>query len=274
MLVHIFGATDSPCCANFPVKTIARDNIENYSPITIETVLRSFYGEDLLKLVLSEQEAVSLITDKVDLIKSGGFRTTKFISNNEHVMKSIPEMERAKSLKVQALIVISKKKHLKWNVVKDSFIFESLTCETEEVTKRAILKIVASIFDPSGFVSPFVLTAKIFLQELWRIKLDWDKIIDDNLKREWQKWQGELKNVSKVKTARDHHPIGNRASDIELNVFCDASQKSSGAVAFPKFQFMKEKPYCSFVIKQTSSYQNGLPPKAGTKCSSSRHKSI
>ena len=98
MLVHIFGATDSPCCANFPVKTVARDNIENYSPITIETVLRSFYVEDLLKLVTSEQEAVTLIQDKVDLIKSGGFRITKFISNNEHVMKSIPEMERAKSL--------------------------------------------------------------------------------------------------------------------------------------------------------------------------------
>ena len=72
---------------------------------------------------------------------------------------------------------------IKWNLVEDSFIFESLTCETEEVTKRAILKIVASLFDPSGFVSLFVLTAKIFLQELWRIKLDWDTIIDDNLKR-------------------------------------------------------------------------------------------
>ena len=88
MLVHVFGATDSPCYAKFPVKTIARDNIENYSAMKIETVLRSFYVEDLLKLVTSEQETASLIKDKVDLIKSGGFRITKFVSNNEHVMKS------------------------------------------------------------------------------------------------------------------------------------------------------------------------------------------
>ena len=70
-----------------------------------------------------------------------------------------------------------------------------------EVTKRAILKIVASIFDPVGLVSPFVLTAKIFLQELWSMKLDYDTIIDNNVKRKWKKWQGELKNVSKVEIA-------------------------------------------------------------------------
>ena len=52
---------------------------------------------------------------------------------------------------------------IKWDVVKGSFIFESLTFEREEVTKRTILKIVASIFDPLSFVSPFALTAKAIL---------------------------------------------------------------------------------------------------------------
>ena len=42
MLVHIFGATDSSCCANVDVKTVARNNLEKYSVMTIETVLRSF----------------------------------------------------------------------------------------------------------------------------------------------------------------------------------------------------------------------------------------
>ena len=60
-------------------------------------------------------------------------------------------------------------------MVKDSFIFESLTFERES-NKEDNIKIVASIFDLLGFVSPFVLKAKIFLQELWRMKLDWDTI--------------------------------------------------------------------------------------------------
>ena len=49
MLVHIFGATDSPCCVNFAVKTVARDNLEKYSAMTIDTVLRYFSVDDLLK---------------------------------------------------------------------------------------------------------------------------------------------------------------------------------------------------------------------------------
>ena len=31
MLVHIFGATDSSCCANFAVKCVARDSKERCS---------------------------------------------------------------------------------------------------------------------------------------------------------------------------------------------------------------------------------------------------
>ena len=112
MLVQIFGATDSPCCANFAVKAVARGNLEKYSAMTRETLLRSFYVDVLLKSVTSEQEAVSLIKEMVDLMKAGGFRLTKFISNNENVMKTIPERERAKSLQGEALIVISKKEYL------------------------------------------------------------------------------------------------------------------------------------------------------------------
>ena len=37
MLVHIFGAADSPCCANFAVKTAAKDILEKYSAMATET---------------------------------------------------------------------------------------------------------------------------------------------------------------------------------------------------------------------------------------------
>ena len=84
------------------------------------------------------------------------------------------------------------------------------------------------------------------------MKLDWDTIIDDNVKREWKKWQGGLKNVNKVEIARVHHPTGYTASDIELHVFCEASEKAYGVVAYLKFQFMKDKPQCSFVMAKNT----------------------
>ena len=109
----------------------------------------------------------------------------------------------------------------------------------------------ASIFDQLGFVFPFSLTAKIFLQKLWRMKLDQDTIIDDNVKREWKKWQGELKNVTKVEVAGVHHPIGYTTSDTELHVLCDASEKAYGAVAYLKFQLIKDKQHCSYIMTKS-----------------------
>ena len=54
-------------------------------------------------------------------------------------------------------------------------------------------------------------------------------------KKEWKKLQAKLKNINKGETSRFHHPIGYKASGIELHVFCDASEKPYGALAYLKF---------------------------------------
>ena len=43
MLVHIFGAKDSPSVANFAVKKTARDNKDAFRKEAIQTVERNFY---------------------------------------------------------------------------------------------------------------------------------------------------------------------------------------------------------------------------------------
>ena len=59
---------------------------------------REYFVDDLLKWVTSEQEGVSLIKEMINLMKGGGFRLTTFINNNENVMKTITETEKANSL--------------------------------------------------------------------------------------------------------------------------------------------------------------------------------
>ena len=51
MLVHVFGAEDSPTCANYAIKRTARDNWSSFDGLTIETALKAFYVDDLLKSV-------------------------------------------------------------------------------------------------------------------------------------------------------------------------------------------------------------------------------
>ena len=80
MLVHIMGATCSPTCANYALKRCARDRQEQFDPNTIETVLRSFYVDDLVKSVQSVEIGQPLVKELIELTKLGGNRLTKSVT--------------------------------------------------------------------------------------------------------------------------------------------------------------------------------------------------
>ena len=68
----IFGATDSPF-VNYALKSVGRPRRE-FSSATIETILKSFYKDNLLKCVVKKQEAIDLEKE----LKIDGFPLTKF----------------------------------------------------------------------------------------------------------------------------------------------------------------------------------------------------
>ena len=61
--------------------------------------------------------------------------------------------------------------------MKGVFTFDTVKVKEEDVIKGKILKTVTSIFDPVGFVASFLVRGKTFLQELWRLKVNWDNRI-------------------------------------------------------------------------------------------------
>ena len=64
-----------------------------------QTTINNFYVDDCLKSVPTVDDAVQLINDLGDACGKGGFRLTKWISNNRTVLESVPECERAKEVK-------------------------------------------------------------------------------------------------------------------------------------------------------------------------------
>lgn len=83
----------------FALQKTATDNRAEFSPEAINTVKRDFYVDDCLKSVGSEHGAISLVKELTSLLSKGGFRLTKWLSNSRKVIESIPESERAKSVK-------------------------------------------------------------------------------------------------------------------------------------------------------------------------------
>ena len=62
-----------------------------------------------------------------------------------------------------------------WNAQEDVFSFRVTTPEMENIlTKRFIVGRVAEVFDPLGLASPFIVQAKILIQDLWTMGLGWD----------------------------------------------------------------------------------------------------
>ncbi|XP_070169572.1 uncharacterized protein [Polyergus mexicanus] len=98
-------------------------------------------------------------------------------------------------------------------------------------TKRLILSFIAKFFDPLGWVSPVIITAKIMMQELWLRKLDWDFPIAADLLESWKKYCAEFLNLKEIRIPRwiGMHPE-NLA--IELHGFADASNRAYAAVVY------------------------------------------
>ncbi len=80
---------------------------------------------------------------------------------------------------------------VQWNVESDTFNF-STEIKPHSVTRRGILSIVSSLYDPLGFVAPVILPAKQILQQLCKLRLGWDETIPLHISQAWKRWLDDL----------------------------------------------------------------------------------
>ncbi|XP_041970663.1 uncharacterized protein LOC121727052 [Aricia agestis] len=69
-------------------------------------------------------------------------------------------------------------------------------------TKREMLRVVMSIFDVYGFLSPFTIKGKILLQDTWRSNIQWDEDIPQLINNKWNEWLQILKRVETIRLPR------------------------------------------------------------------------
>lgn len=87
------------------------------------------------------------------------------------------------------------------------------------------------MFDPLGIAAPYVVKAKLIIQELWRRNIDWDDELPDDILQKWQSWKG-LKATRTIMIPRWYGFHRNECQNVQLHVFCDASEIAYGAVAY------------------------------------------
>ncbi|GFT73160.1 integrase_H2C2 domain-containing protein [Trichonephila clavipes] len=119
-----------------------------------------------------------------------------------------------------------------WNPKHDCFSFRVKIDLHELNTKRDVLSTIARIYDPLGLLGLVVAKAKIFLQKLWMLKIDWTDLLPDTINREWRQFVESLQVVNDININRCI--VVEQPEVIELHGFSDASQSAYGAVVYCK----------------------------------------
>ena len=237
MTVHLFGATSSPSCTAFCLKKTAEDNRNRFTPEAIETLERSFYVDDCLKSVGSTAEAISLVSDLRSLLRNGGFYLRKWVSNSREVLASIPDQEKSTSvanLTFEENLPFDKTLGLQWYIENDSFTFD-IKEKSKPLTRRGLLSVTSSLFDPLGFVAPVTLSAKLILQNLCREGYQWDEPVPENEARRWAEWSESLHQLSNIQIARCIKPPQIDSDfTVELHHFADGSERAYGSASYVK----------------------------------------
>ncbi|XP_052445519.1 uncharacterized protein LOC127987300 [Carassius gibelio] len=205
MTVHLFGATSSPSVASYALKRTAEDHKADVSPETVQTVLRNFYVDDCLKSVAKEEDAVTLAKDLRTLCASGGFTLTKWVSNSRKVLMTIPEVHRASEVKDLDLrhdaLTVERTLGVQWDTETDTFTY-SMKLQDKPMTRRGILSVVNSIYDPLGFLAPVILPAKVLLKDLCKEPYGWDENIDEKHAEVWKRWIEDVSHLSNFHVRR------------------------------------------------------------------------
>ncbi|XP_015748663.1 PREDICTED: uncharacterized protein LOC107328444 [Acropora digitifera] len=240
MTVHLFGAVSSPACSNYALRKTGNDNAQHFSCDVVNTIKRNFYVDDCLKSLPSVKDAITHVRELCSLLQRGGFRLTKWVSSSGEVLESIPVKDRGQEIKKLDLqrdeLPVEHALGVQWRIEDDTFGF-NVNLKPKAPTRRGILSVLGSVFDPFGFVAPFVLTGKKILQDLCRLKLGWDDEVPAEHGLRWQRWLMDIPKLSQFTIEHCLKPADFKSTvSSQLDHFSDASEIGFGSVLYLRLE--------------------------------------
>ena len=194
-------------------------------PELLEKVLSSLYVDDFLsgaqdnRSALELKEAVEVSLEKI------GMKMHGWNSNSEEL--------RAKwgSVSDDIVSVLG----LLWNPVDDSLmvnvqrVVEASSCDP---TKKNLLSLTASVWDPLGLVQPFLVLPKLLFQQICKSNVGWHGKLPEEMRVKWEVWKSQLPDLAKICLPRQVTlPEYDR---VELHCFADASESAYAACCYVK----------------------------------------
>ena len=216
----LFGNTASPFCSQYVLHSHAKAQETKY-PDAAESVDNSMYVDDLLDSTETVNDAQRLQGQLTNMLSTAGINLRKWSSNEPEVMNNIPIADRLPAVQISdacdGVSPRTKTLGVTWEAARDVFLFQVKQPDVSITpTKRNVLSAIASLYDPLQFLAPFVIRAKILMQEIWTAGLDWDDILPSHLKAKWTTWVSELTDLSSVTIPRSLRLPDPQTIDLHL----------------------------------------------------------
>ncbi|KRY59992.1 hypothetical protein T03_13416 [Trichinella britovi] len=180
---HLASIALKGCVLDYPMYVI-RHHVKKYQhqfPEAVNEVLENMYVDDLLFSVDEEESASEMVAKLKKMMKLGGFLLTKRTIWKRDRRKQQPHVESP------------------WNNMerrKDELYPTPSNVDPNALdTKLQLISTTAKMYDTLGYLSPYLITAKILFQRLWQQEVDWDEKLPDNVHQEWKKWKMELMDI-------------------------------------------------------------------------------
>ncbi|XP_055928190.1 uncharacterized protein LOC129959396 [Argiope bruennichi] len=198
LLTVTYGTKCAPYLATRVLKQICCDEQDNY-PLAAAAG-KDFYVDDILSGTEDLSSAIELQNQLIHLLKSAGMELHKWSSNNPVLLQKVPTSDREYNFDNPNSTTLG----LQFNPENDKF----------------------------SLLGPLIITAKMFLQKLWILRIDWDDEVPLHLNREWEKFSSELSQLKNVNI--DRHVLCSKVLKVDLIGFGYASKNADGCAVYTR----------------------------------------
>ena len=267
-LSHVFGCTSSPAVASYGLKYAVHDVICEGMMASRRYIEKSFYVDDGLGCADTVEEAIALLKGAVNLLARRNIRLHKILSNEPDVLRAFPEGEC--SMTADSLLLkcspLQTTLGVAWAPNSDCFTM-NVSIPEKAFSKRGVLSVINSLYDPLNFVTPIVLGGRLLQRKFIPKKesnsplflLGWDDELPSEYLPEWQAWLESLGALHNLIVPRCFTPKGFAIGVQELHVFADASESAIAYVVYLRSVSTDGRVHVAFVSSAAK-----VAPKAAT----------
>ncbi|XP_022909680.1 uncharacterized protein [Onthophagus taurus] len=158
LLTVTYGTASASYLATRCLKELSN---ECKNSVIAEVIGTHFYVDDLLTGANSIDELNSIVNQVKSKLSEGGFELAKWTTNSSQVIR---EFTQSVELVDLGRYENTRTLRLLWDPGDDQFRYKITEMSYQKITKRSILSDIAQVFDPIGFLSPVIISAKVIFK--------------------------------------------------------------------------------------------------------------